>query len=61
MTGWRLGWVVLPESATERFTKLAQNLVISPSSIAQNAALKPFEESMNVHRQRADEFSLRAK
>jgi aspartate/methionine/tyrosine aminotransferase len=62
MTGWRLGWVVLPENATERFTKLAQNLVISPSSIAQNAALEAFsEESMSVHRQRASEFSRRAK
>lgn len=62
MTGWRLGWVVIPENATEGFTKLAQNLVISPSSIAQNAALEAFsEESMIVHRQRADEFSLRAK
>ena len=60
MTGWRLGWVVIPESAVERFTKLAQNLVISPSSVAQNAALEAFSEaSMCVHRQRAAEFSLR--
>ena len=62
MTGWRLGWVVIPESAEERFTKLAQNLVISPSSIAQHAALVSFsKDAMTIHEQRADEFSQRAK
>ncbi|NCF33710.1 MAG: aminotransferase class I/II-fold pyridoxal phosphate-dependent enzyme [Proteobacteria bacterium] len=62
MTGWRLGWVVIPECAEERFTKLAQNLVISPSSIAQNAALATFsQEAMTVHEQRAKVFSQRGK
>lgn len=62
MTGWRLGWVVLPEDATERFTKLAQNLVISPSSVAQSAAIAAFSDaSMVVHQERAAEFSRRSK
>ena len=62
MTGWRLGWVVIPECAEEPFTKLAQNLVISPSSIAQNAALAAFsQEAMTVHEQRAKVFSQRGK
>lgn len=62
MTGWRLGWVVIPEDATESFTKLAQNLVISPSSVAQSAAIAAFSEaSMGVHQKRAAEFSQRSK
>jgi aspartate/methionine/tyrosine aminotransferase len=39
MTGWRLGWAVLPEDLLEPFTRLAQNLFIAPSTIAQYAAL----------------------
>ena len=62
MTGWRLGWVVIPENAEERFTKLAQNLVISPSSIAQHAALVAFsKDAMTIHEQRVTEFAQRAK
>jgi aspartate/methionine/tyrosine aminotransferase len=43
MTGWRLGWLVVPESAILNVEKLAQNLFICPSSIAQYAALSAFE------------------
>jgi aspartate/methionine/tyrosine aminotransferase len=43
MTGWRLGWVVAPPSAVRDLEKLAQNLYISPSSLAQRAALACFE------------------
>jgi len=39
LTGWRLGWAVLPEDLLEPFTRLAQNLFIAPSTIAQYAAL----------------------
>ena len=61
MTGWRLGWVVIPEDAEELFVKLAQNLVISPSSIAQFAALEAFSpEAIVIHQQRAKEFAQRA-
>ena len=45
MTGWRLGWIVVPEFAIEMANILAQNLYISASSIAQYAALAAFEES----------------
>jgi aspartate/methionine/tyrosine aminotransferase len=44
MTGWRLGWMVVPESAISGVEKLAQNLFICPSSIAQYAALAAFSE-----------------
>ncbi|MBJ7537974.1 aminotransferase class I/II-fold pyridoxal phosphate-dependent enzyme [Marinomonas transparens] len=43
MTGWRLGWIVVPEWAIEGATKLAQNLFISAPSVSQYAALRAFE------------------
>ncbi|MDP2561891.1 pyridoxal phosphate-dependent aminotransferase [Psychrobium sp. 1_MG-2023] len=42
MTGWRLGWVVAPKGAVSSLERLAQNLFISPSTIAQHAALAAF-------------------
>lgn len=46
MTGWRLGWIVVPEWAIEGATKLAQNLFISASSVAQYAAIAAFDGSV---------------
>ena len=43
MTGWRLGWLVAPEAAVQELEKLAQNLFISLSTMAQHAALAAFE------------------
>jgi len=43
MTGWRLGWLVLPEALVPAVDKLAQNLFICASSLAQHAALACFE------------------
>lgn len=60
MTGWRLGWLVAPEAAIPELEKLAQNLYISASSIAQVAALACFtEESMTIFEQRRAEFAAR--
>ena len=39
MTGWRLGWVVVPEAAVRGFEKLAQHLFISAPAAAQHAAV----------------------
>lgn len=39
LTGWRVGWLVLPEMLVRPVERLAQNLVISASHIAQVAAL----------------------
>lgn len=44
MTGWRLGWIVVPESICGDLEKLAQNLFICPSTIAQHAALAAFSD-----------------
>jgi|SRR5438105_1934062 len=43
MTGWRLGWLVAPPRYVREIEKLAQNLFISPSAVAQHAALACFE------------------
>ncbi|NDV90661.1 aminotransferase class I/II-fold pyridoxal phosphate-dependent enzyme [Alteromonas sp. 345S023] len=42
MTGWRLGWCVVPENMTPVIERLAQNLFICPSTLAQHAALACF-------------------
>jgi aspartate/methionine/tyrosine aminotransferase len=43
MTGWRLGWLVVPSHTVPVFEKLAQNLFICASTLAQHAALGCFE------------------
>jgi aspartate/methionine/tyrosine aminotransferase len=43
MTGWRLGWLVAPARYVREVEKLAQNLFISPSTVAQHAALACFD------------------
>ena len=60
MTGWRLGWVVLPQDALRGFEKLAQHLFISAPAAAQHAAVSAFEpESLSVLEQRRSEFARR--
>ena len=43
MTGWRLGWMVIPEPYIRDIEKLAQNLVLCASTPAQYGALAAFE------------------
>ncbi len=43
MTGWRVGWLVVPQALVRPIERLAQNLYISPPAIAQVAALGAFE------------------
>lgn len=43
MTGWRVGWLVVPEALTRSIERLAQNLYISPPAISQIAALGAFD------------------
>jgi aspartate/methionine/tyrosine aminotransferase len=60
MTGWRLGWLVLPEALVPAVEKLAQNLYICPSSLAQQAALACFEpEALFEYERRRTEFRAR--
>ncbi len=60
MTGWRLGWMVVPQEAVDPLARLAQNLFISPSSIAQHAALVAFDPpAMKIHEARRAAFEKR--
>ena len=60
MTGWRLGWMVVPDALVGVIERLAQNLFICPSTIAQHAALACFEaESLALYEQRRAEFKVR--
>ena len=43
MTGWRVGWMVVPESLVRTVERLAQNLYICPPTVAQVAALGAFD------------------
>ena len=43
MTGWRLGWMVVPEDLLRPIESLAQNLFISPPTLSQRAALATFD------------------
>ena len=60
MTGWRLGWMVVPERYARDIEKLAQNLFISPSTPAQYGALAAFApETIGILEQRREEFRRR--
>ena len=43
MTGWRLGWMIVPPELTRAVECLAQNLFISPPAISQVAAIAAFD------------------
>jgi aspartate/methionine/tyrosine aminotransferase len=60
MTGWRLGWLVVPETLVPVMERLAQNLFICASTVAQHAALACFEaESLAEFERRRAEFKAR--
>jgi aspartate/methionine/tyrosine aminotransferase len=60
MTGWRLGWMVAPAALVPVLEKLAQNLYICPSTIAQHAALACFDDAaLSVYEERRAEFRRR--
>jgi aspartate/methionine/tyrosine aminotransferase len=60
MTGWRLGWLVVPEWLVLQIEKLAQNLFICASSIAQHAGVACFSpESTAIYEARKAEFKRR--
>lgn len=60
MTGWRLGWLVVPPALVGAFEKLAQNLFICASALAQHAALACFEpQTLAIYEARRLEFKRR--
>lgn len=53
MTGWRLGWLVVPDGYTEVMDRLAQNLYLAAPTMSQYAALAAFEaDTLTILEQR---------
>lgn len=60
MTGWRLGWMVVPDAMVPVVERMAQNLFICASTISQHAALACFTpESIAIFEARRAEFKAR--
>jgi len=60
MTGWRLGWLVVPDTMVPVIERLAQNLFICANTVSQQAALACFApESLAIYEQRRAEFKAR--
>jgi aspartate/methionine/tyrosine aminotransferase len=60
MTGWRLGWLVVPPAMVSTVEKLSQNLFICASALAQHAALACFEPTtLAIYESRRQEFARR--
>jgi len=60
MTGWRLGWLVVPEQYRTIVDNFAQNIFLAAPTPSQHAALVAFDEdTQQILLQRRDEFRLR--
>jgi aspartate/methionine/tyrosine aminotransferase len=53
MTGWRIGWMVVPDALVRTCERLAQNLYISAPAISQAAALAAFDATEELEANRA--------
>lgn len=51
MTGWRLGWCVVPEYAVDAANRLCQNLFLAPPTVSQYAALRALQPDMDAEYQ----------
>ena len=52
MTGWRLGWMVVPEELVRPIQTVAQNVFISPPTLSQYAAIKAFDAAQEIEHMR---------
>lgn len=60
MTGWRLGWLVAPDGYARQIERLAQHFFISPSTVAQHAALAAFAPAtLEILEERRAAFEIR--
>jgi aspartate/methionine/tyrosine aminotransferase len=60
MTGWRVGWLIVPEEFVEVTEKLAQNIFIATATHSQYAALAAFDKhTLAELEQRRAEFEAR--
>ncbi len=60
MTGWRIGWMVVPEFYVDAIDRIAQNIFLAPPTISQHAALTALKkETQVILDARRDEFKQR--
>ena len=60
MTGWRLGWLIVPEDYLDAVDRLAQNLFLAPPTVSQYAALAAFEPgNLQILDEQRDELRQR--
>lgn len=60
MTGWRLGWLILPEKYSDVIDRFAQNIYLAASTPAQYAALAAFDPAtLALLETRREEFQQR--
>lgn len=60
MTGWRLGWMVVPEQLVEPIEKMASSLAICAPTLAQHGALACFEpDALALFEHRREAFRTR--
>ena len=53
MTGWRIGWMVVPEAHVRRIERLVQNLFICAPHASQVAALAALDATEELEANRA--------
>ena len=60
MTGWRLGWMVVPEFHVDAIDRIAQNIFLAPPTMSQYAALNALQaDTQNILDERRDIFQQR--
>ena len=60
MTGWRIGWLIVPESFIDATERLAQNIFISAPTLSQYAAMGAFDiQTLLELEKRRTEFAAR--
>ncbi len=60
MTGWRLGWLVVPQNYVATMERLAQNLFLAAPTVSQYAALSAFDDdALAILEQRRQTFEQR--
>ena len=60
MTGWRIGWMVVPEDYVGAIDRIAQNIFLAPPTISQHAALTALKDETQIELDaRRDEFKRR--
>ena len=60
MTGWRIGWMVVPEFYVDAIDRIAQNIFLAPPTVSQHAALTALKTETQIELDaRRDEFKQR--